>query len=274
MTGASRLCGAAVLAIACSGPQLGGWPREGPQTADAVLARALARPTPNTLQGTARLDAFIDGERRSGTLLIALAAPHSLQVQVLSPTLDLLALVATDGKRFTSFQRGGRQCQTGVACAASLGRLLPIPLPPEQLVGAWLGRPPLFDGTRTLHWDAERSLYRIDIEHAARLQQVFVRPDTFAFAGSVLLRDGARVASLAYEGEKAGVPARLRWQAPGDKVDVTVELRDVEAGVAIEPGRFQIACPTGMAVIELPCDASETVDGAPPGLRAAPVRLQ
>jgi outer membrane lipoprotein-sorting protein len=48
----------------------------------------------------------------------------------------------------------------------------------------------------------------------------------------------------------------MRWQEPLRQLDVTVELRDVEVGAAIEGERFSVPCPAGMTVIELACEAS------------------
>ena len=56
-----------------------------------------------------------------------------MQFQALAPTLDLLALMSTDGTRFVGFQRGGTKCFTGPACPRNLARLVPIALPAPQL---------------------------------------------------------------------------------------------------------------------------------------------
>ncbi len=59
----SWLLMAALAVAACSGPQLGAPPPELP-TPDALVA-SIVRPVVQTLQGTARLEAYADGQRRS-----------------------------------------------------------------------------------------------------------------------------------------------------------------------------------------------------------------
>ncbi len=259
----NRLCFSALapcLAVACSaaGTTL---PQDGPTTAQEVLSRALARPLPETLQGMARVDSYQAGQARKADLLLALKRPASLQMQALAPTLDLLAVLSTDGKRFISFERGGSQCHVGDACPHNLARLVPIALPPEQWVQALLGRPPLLeDSSLRLHWDVERGLYRIEIGPASGVHQdVFVAPRTFRFVGTVLYRGAARVASLAYDGEvEAGGPPRtLRFKSQAQDLDVTLEMRKIELGKPIGDEVFAVTCPEGSQIVELPCEPAD-----------------
>lgn len=250
---------------ACTGPQTAGIPPDGPQTAEAVLAKALTRPLPTSVQGLGRLDSYVKGAARKADLLVVVRSPDALQLQVLSPTSDLLAVMSTDGKRFVTFERGGAECHVGNACARNLARMIPIahhfsgPTPaPEQLVQALLGRPPLLDHPRKgLAWDDERGVYRIDIgDPTAAHQEVFVHPGSFRFYGTVLYQGTRKLASVAYDGEVGsnGPPRTLRLRQPEQDLDVTVSLRDVEVGAAVDPTVFDVACPDGTKVIELPCE--------------------
>jgi len=250
------MTGSLCLALGCSGAGTT-LPEDGPTTAEEVLSRALARPLPETLQGMARVDSYQAGQARKADLLLALRRPAALQMQALAPTLDLLAVLSTDGKRFISFERGGSQCHVGDACSSNLARLVPIALPPEQWVQALLGQPPLLqDNPQRLQWDGERDLYRVDIGSPAGLhQEVFIAPRTFRFVGMVLYRGSARVASLAYDGEVAdgGPPRTLRFKSPAKDLDVTLEMRKIELGKPVGDDVFAVTCPEGSQIIELPC---------------------
>ena len=249
------LCGALLLG-ACAAAQTA-LPADGPTTATEVLARALARPLPATVQGMARLDSYQAGQARKVDLLLALRRPGAVQMQALAPTLDLLAVLSTDGKRFVAFERGGSECHVGDACPQNLGRLVPIALPPDELVAVFLGRPPLLAATpQHLGWDAERSLYRIDLGSEAGLhQQVFIAPRTFRFVGTVLYRGAARLASVAYDGEvgAGGPPRTLRYKSQAEDLDLTLELRKVDLDVPIGDDVFAVTCPQGSRIVELPC---------------------
>ena len=258
----------AVVAVACAGAQ-STRPVDGPATAADLLARALSRPLPRTLQGMSRLDSYVDGAARKVDVLIRLAAPDKVQFQALSPTMDLLAVLTTDGQRFVSYERGGRRCYIGRACPSNLARLVPMALPADQLVAAILGRPPLLPSAkRSLHWDEAKGAWRLHLGGAKDQDQqdVWVTPGDYRFVGSVVYRKGKRVASIAYGDLATGAstmpPRRLRLQAPGSKIDMSLELREVTVDEPIDGRDFAIPCPTGTLEVRLPCEASETAAAA------------
>lgn len=249
-----------VLALAhCSGPQLRDPPQDGPKTAAELLAK-LSKPSVQTLQGTGRIDAYSDGDRKSATVLMVASRPKSLQFQALTPTLDMVALLSTDGQTFTSFERGGDRCLVGKACPRNLARLLPLPLPPEGLVAALLGDMPVLPAPadqQTLHWDADKALYRVDVGAPAALhQQLFVDPHGFRVAGAVWFFGETRLASLQYQGELAGnrLPQTLRIKVEKPAADITLQLRDVQADQPVAAEVFAVQCPDGMAKQTLPCE--------------------
>ena len=246
-----------LFTLACSGTQTQ-LPANGPQTADDVLARALARPLPKTAQGMARLDAYMEGQRRSVDMIVILAMPDAVQMQAVSPTLDMLAVMATDGKRFVSFERGGEKCLLGDACPRNMARLVPIALSPQQLVPALLGRPPLLDlAEKRLEWDTKRDLYVATLGlDSGPHQQVFVSPKDFRIVGTVLYDKTERVASIEYVGGER-IPDLLHYKAKD--VDVSVSLRKIDLDLPADAEAFALACPSGMLQQEMPC-----VDTTPP----------
>ncbi len=254
----SWLLMAALAVAACSGPQLGAPPPELP-TPDALVA-SIVRPVVQTLQGTARLEAYADGQRRSATMLVVASRPTSLQLQALTPTLDLVALTNCDGDRFLTFERGGDACYVGKACPRNLARVLPLPLPVEGLVAALLGDLPLLPAPpehRKVAWDEEKSLYRLDLGAPTALhQQVYVDPKTRSVAGAVWHFAAERLASLQYDGgSTAGLPRTLRVKTTRPVIDLTLELRDVTADGKVDASVFAVTCPDGMRTVDLPCDS-------------------
>lgn len=256
---------ALIALVGCSGPRVAP-PATGPKTAAAILARAAAAPMPQTLQGMTRLEAFVQGKARKADVLVRIARPDRAQFQALSPTMDLIAVMATDGQRFVSFERGADRCFKGRACPSNLARLVPIALPADELVSALLGRPPLLDATRRqAQWDGERGAWQIRIgdEGARRRQEVWVQPGSWRFLASVLYEDGQRTASIAYgdlsEGADPMPPRRMRLQLPLREVDMSIELRDVTMNEPIEAEAFSIPCPAGTMHVTLPCEATEAI---------------
>lgn len=251
----------ALCAASCSGAQRS-LPAAGPQTASALRA-ALRPPKAETLQGQGRLEAYVRDERRSVNLLVLAKRPASVQFQALAPTLDMLAVLSTDGRRFTSFERGGASCLVGAACPANMARLLPISLPPEQLVATLLGDPPIAEvaaADQRLGWDGDRGLYRLELGPAdGPHQHVYVQPGTLRPAGAVWYVGARRLASVQYDGEVTpqGPPRWIRVKASEPPADVTIELRDVQVDQPLDDEAFAITCPSGMVVRELPCQAAK-----------------
>lgn len=253
----------AVASLACTAPQTVALPPDGPQTADDVLSRALARPIAKTAQGMARLDAYVKNERRSVDLIVQLAMPDHTQLQAVTPTLDMIAVMATDGKRFVSFERGGEKCSVGEACPRNMARLVPIALAPDQLTPALLGRPPILNRPdKRLDWDGTRGLYRVTVgTDASAHQQVFVSPKDFRIVGTVLYDGTERLASMEYiDGDR--VPKMLRYKAKD--LDVSVTLKDDFAlDQPVDDEAFALACPDGMLKQEMPCTDPEPVTPTP-----------
>lgn len=264
---------AAVCVGGCAG--VASLPAGGPKTADAVLAKALAVPLVTSLQGMSRLESYVDGEARKADVLLRVQRKGKAQFQALTPTLDLIAVLSTDGERFSSFERGANRCYVGRACAANIARIVPIALPPTDMVDAVLGRPPMIGSDkRKLGWDKGKGAYVVTLGPTAdgHVQELFILPRTYRFLASIVYRDGKRVASIAYGGHDAirplGPPKLMRMKIASRKTDMSLQLREVEVNEAIEPDAFATSCPAGTVAIDLPCEASAVPPQ--PGPRSAP----
>ena len=246
----------ALAVIACSGGQRRP-PSNAPKTAQAMLLKALSWPLPATLQGMTRLEAYVEGKARKADVLLRAKRPGRVQFQALTPSLDLIAVTSTDGRRFTSFERGAPQCFVGPACPENLARMVPIEMPPAQLVEAVLGRPPVLQGTPSaMTWDAAKGAFRVELVDSSGKwrQRLWVDGATLRFRASVLYNDGKLVVSIAYsDWMKQGPPKLMRLKIPARKVDMSVQLRDVTVNEDIDDQDFVIPCPSGTEVIELPC---------------------
>ena len=261
------ISGGSMVLAACGGGQTR-LPEQGPKTAAAVLERALSVPLPKTLQAMSRMDSYSRGQARKADVLLRIERPGRAQFQALTPTLDLLAVLSTDGHRFVSYQRGGQRCFTGRACPRNLARLIPIELPAEQLVEAILGRPPLLSTEhKRLYWDTKRQAYRIHLGAVGARQQqdVWVHPKSFRFMAVTVDEGGKRVASIAYSGLSGPTsrqpPNVMRLKLAARDHDLSLQLRDMTLDEAIEPTTFATPCPRGTVTVNLPCEASQTRPG-------------
>ncbi len=246
------------LLAACSGAPVK-LPQEGPKSAAELLA-AIPASTVTSAQGQARLDAYLQGDRRSVTLLVVANRPDQIQFQALAPTLDLLGLLSSDGRRFISFERGASTCQVGVACRANTRRFLPLPMSADEMVAALLGdlRPlPAPPEQQRLAWDGERRLYRLDLgPPSGWRQELFIDPKTFMPVGAVWYSGTDRAGSVQYSGDRqpGTLPASVRVKVSQPDSDITIEYRDMQVNQPIHPQIFAVQCPAGTREVWMPCD--------------------
>ncbi|HZX40573.1 MAG TPA: DUF4292 domain-containing protein, partial [Myxococcaceae bacterium] len=91
-------------------------------------------------QGKARVDAR--GKKGNVQLFVAVAAPASVHLEVLDFFGKPSGILISDGQRFVMFASDAGIWQRGAATAENVSRVLPVSLPPEQLVSMLLGRAP------------------------------------------------------------------------------------------------------------------------------------
>lgn len=248
--------------VACSGPQVKA-PRGAPRTAAALLRQAMGLPLMSSVQGMTRLEAYVQGKARKADVLLRLQRPDLVQFQALTPTLDLIAVTSTDGRRFVSFERGAARCYTGQPCARNLARMVPVAMEPPQLVDTLLGRPPLLQGrASSLTWVPAKRAYRLVIKQPTSklTQEVWIDGGSRRFRAAVLRRGDQLLVSIAYgQHDRQGLPHLMRLKVPSDKIDMTLQLREVTVNESIDAQDFRIPCPTGTERVELPCEASRGV---------------
>lgn len=238
--------------------------------ADAETVLELARGYLGTSPGAAVIEArasqYSDRGGLKGKLLIIAEQPGRLRLEGLSPTDDTVSVLATDGERFSAFQRGQRQCFVGRACPANVGRFASVPLEPDELVGTLLGRPPIIPHARaTMSWDRELGAYRLELEGAAtdlggahgRTQRLWIAHRDGRVLRTALLEGGKTQVDVRYSefrriGERL-VPARLDVRMQRESTDLRLDYRDIDLAPEIGAGAFTFECPQGTTLEELSC---------------------
>lgn len=229
--------------------------------ADAVVASMEQR-----LEGLtsiaieARVSYYSDAGARKGNMTLLARRPASLHFAALSPTDDLLGVLASDGTTFTSFERGGKVCQTGPACPQNVGRMLPLVMEGEDVVKVLLGGAPLIrHATREVEWDPRVGAYRVTLSGVGtEVQRVWIEHGSGLVRRTDLTRDGKRVFDVVFDDPKtvAGVrmPGAMHATMSRGDVDLRVVYREVDLNLALEDDAFALACPEGLTVEHLPCD--------------------
>ena len=197
-------------------------------------------------QAKARIDAR--GKKGNVQLFVAVAAPASVHLEVLDFFGKPSGILVSDGHRFVLFTSEAAVWQRGAATAENVARVLPVSLPPAQLVSMLLGRAPrLEDPAPTLAPDPEENLWRVSLHAGARTQQLWIDP-----ARKRVLRsrvDGTGGYTLSFDGFEdvhgAPFPRKIAFSGPGS---VALEYTDLRLGDAPDPSLFDAEPPPGAPV--------------------------
>jgi hypothetical protein len=244
-----------------------------PPDATALLAEVDAVDT-QLAQLQSQAKARVDGRGKKGNvqLFVAVAAPASVHLEVLDFFGKPQGILISDGHRFVLFTSDVGVWQRGQASAENVARVVPVSLPPAQLVSMLLGRAPrLDDPAPTLAVDAEANAFRVTLHAGGRTQDLWVDP-----TGKRVIRsrvDGPGGYTLAFERfeDIRGVPfpRAITFSGQGS---VALEYTDVRLGEQPDPALFTPEPPPGAPVEQIgAARARESVGGRPPEPRLAPV---
>ncbi len=248
-----------LASAACSGPvRLPDEPIEDP----TVLLQTLrTRAQPQTLYLYARAEFYSDQGVRKGKLLFMAGAPDKIHVEALSPTDDMLTLLASPGGEFVYYERGGKRCIRGTTCPENTARFLPVPLSIPQVIGLLVGQPPVIahEGA-TLKLRRKTGLYELRLEDPVSGTKQLLKVDPFDFdvVSTTITRktDGLKV-RLDFDDYKPQgdyrLPRKIRARLDQHDTDISLDVREVEADLEFKGDPFTALCPRGAPVERALC---------------------
>ena len=203
------------------------------------------------LQSQAKVRVESGSRKGNLTAFVAVAAPASVHLEVLDFFGRPSAILVSDGQRFVLFQAETGVWLGGPATPENLARIIPVALPPEQLVAMLLGRAPrLADDHPELQVDAEANAFRIDLHAGDQTQQLWVDPGLHRVVRSQI--SGPRGYGLTFEEftdvRQVPFPRKLSFRGPAA---VTLEYTDPRLGEVPPESLFRAEPPTGARVEEV-----------------------
>lgn len=238
--------------------------------AEAVLALAneFIAEGPGSALIEARATQYSDRGGLKGKVEIIVERPGRLRFTGLSPTDDMVSVLATDGHRFVAFERGQSVCNVGRACPENVGRFASIALSSDELVGVLLGRPPIIaHRDRSLTWDGKVGGYLLELIGDAadlgmargRVQRLWVAHGDGRILRTALHEGGKVRVDVRYSdhARRGGhlLPSRLDVMMERESTDLRLDYRAIELSPEIGEGAFTFTCPGGTRLEELPCGA-------------------
>jgi len=197
-------------------------------------------------QGKARVDAR--GKKGNVQLFVAAAGPASVHLEVLDFFGKPSGILISDGQRFVMFASDAGIWQRGAATAENVSRVLPVSLPPEQLVSMLLGRAPrLPDPAPTLAVDPEQNVFRVTLRAGARTQELWVDPARKRVVRSRV--DGPGGYTLTFDSfeDVRGTPFPRAISFAGQG-SVSLQYTDLRLGEQPDPSLFVPEPPPGVPV--------------------------
>ena len=256
-----------VTLAACSGPVR--LPEEPIVDPTVLLATLQGRPQPHTLYLYARAEFYSDQGVRKGKLLFMAGAPDRIHVEALSPTDDMLSLLASPGGEFVYFERGGKRCIRGTTCPENTGRFLPVPLSIPQVIGLLVGQPPVIaHETAALKLRRKTGLYELRLEDPLSHTTQILTVDPFDFdvvSTTIRRKDDDLEVRLDFDDYRSQgtyrLPRRIRARLDQQSTDLSLDVREVEADLEFKGDPFTVLCPRGTAVERALCpDEVPTLD--------------
>jgi hypothetical protein len=247
---------AALLAVALAGcaPRLRPPPPGLPAAPAALLEEVrAAQGRVTSVQGTARV--AVDGPDGAGGVEQFLAAerPGRLRVETHDFFGNVLSVLAVDGAALVLYDARERVFYRGAATAENVGRLVPVPLPPEDLVTLLCGSAPVLDGQPIDASPVDGAL-RLTLRRGDALQRLDVG------AGAQVLRArSSRAGVVGLEVELSGhrprggavLPTEVTARAPGARLALSLRWKEVEANGPVDPSLFGLVPPEGARIVDL-----------------------
>ncbi len=232
------------------------------------------------VSGEARVKVKAKGMRTAVTVreFIAAEKPDRLHVEVFDFFGNVAAVLVASGGRFQLYDAKERVFYQGEATPENLARLVPLPLPAEDLVTILCGSAPLLGAPVDV--EVRGGALVLSLESAGRAQEVSVGEGAAVERMSVAAVPPA--AGPAYSLELDGFQLLNAGRFPGtvrlraDDPRVRLDLRWVEVSVngSLDDVRFTLEPPRGARVVDLdgPADAVPNLfrDGTPAPAADAP----
>jgi hypothetical protein len=203
------------------------------------------------VQGEARTR--VKSPRGGGAVRQFLAAekPDRLHLEVLDFFGNPALVLVTGGGRFALLDARQKVLYRGPATPENLARLVPLPLPAEDLVTLVCGGAPLLAG-RPAQVGAEGGHVLVTVEGDGVVERRALAPEGRE-VGAGGAGPGSYTVKLGDRALRAGLwfPGSLELRSDPAQVQFALQWTEVEVNGALDPGLFALAPPRGARVVEL-----------------------
>lgn len=212
------------------------------------------------MSGEARLSAELrEGSGRVGQFVLA-ERPDRVRLETISFFGQPIAVLTSDGVTFHLHDLENGRFFEGPASAGNVSQLLPVRIPPEELVSLLLGVPPVVMDALpvALRVDEEKREYVLTVQGRTPAGELVVqyfgvdpatlRPSWVETSGRSGL-DAYGATFRDYDGKELDLPRRISLVAIDGSERMELRFTDREVNVDIEPDAFTQEVPPGTEVL-------------------------
>jgi hypothetical protein len=223
-----------------------------------------------TLEIETRTTSWLNNDRVRATVPMLVDRAGRLRFEAEVAVQGTVAALVVRGKTFAFLDMQHHVFHDGPACPANVGRLIPIPLLPEEIAAILLGDAPLGEGARAVDvgWDGKLKADVLAVERTtagAAASRLWITMRRTATGYDVLAVEGQSPGApgrwrVAYEdlarADGFTLPQLIRFAEPGKSFDQGVEIKVKERLGVNRPLRdeqFELKAPPGYVVQTLLC---------------------
>ena len=245
--------------VACGGTQR---PPDDEVTEPTVLLDAMATRLDGveSLRADSAIEYYGEEGRVRVTQAMVVRLPGDLRIETISPFDTTLNLLVANDEDLVFLDMEGNTMYVGEPTAEDIGRLLPIPLSPADLVRVILGGAPVDaiaadTSTYAMTWDRREGAYRLElpIEGGGELV-LFVAHETWQVDGGEGYDPaGQRVYRFTTSSRRleGGLPSAIRFVLDGDGTDVSLDIESVTLNPTLPDILFELRPAPGVHVEQL-----------------------
>ena len=207
-----------------------------------------------SLQGDAKL--VVQSPQGSGTLdlYVAVQRPDSIHLESMDFFGKPLAVLVAQGGLFGLYQGQDNRYYTGPASPQNVSRLLPIVLPPSELLTLLVGSAPLLDDPDPhMRLDEGDSAYELVLSAPPLTQTVRIDPRTLRVTHSEVRGGGGYDLSMEDFQDYGALsfPGKVTLDAPQAKTQLTLRYTRVSLNGQVDPHLFGVRPPEGVPVVQV-----------------------
>ncbi len=212
--------------------------------------------SPDSLRSTGIVMVRKGGKRIKTHMVLLAKNPAFLRFETISFFDQPLSILVTNGMDFSLWDLDQGRFLCGPATPRNISRVVPVPLDGPEVVGIFLGRPPIIAFANSkLEWNNDRNLYQLTLSNSTQTQVMQIHPrflmpvEIKSFSNNQLQYQ----ATIDYQKTKNKIVTikKIKLLMPLDDMQMEIKAKKIETNIKLDNKVFEISVPEGLKVEQL-----------------------